>query len=393
MSRRTRRRKPSPASRLSAPGSPPGLLHVHPFAVETRVSWIAYGPSSVQEATGFDPSGLKRLLEEFPVVWVRVEGLRDTALLQKIGQLFRLHPLTLEDVVNIHQRPKLEEFPEYLFVVTRTPCDWTDEEGDPSPGTEQHGLVLGKNFVVSFHERAWPTSEPICHRLKEGAGRIRGAGPDYLLYSLLDASLDSFFPPLESLGQSIDDLEDIVLEHPNPAILRHIHSLKRRLVTFRRAVWPMREVFGAILRSPLDFIRDENKLFFRDCEDHAFQIMELVEMYREFGTELTELYLSTTGNRLNEIMKVLTVIATIFIPLTFVVGVYGMNFETSVSPWNMPELRWYYGYPACLTAMASIAIGLLVYFRRKGWIGRASERLPVAPPTAPRRSEPSTDGP
>lgn len=371
---RHRRAKLSSAKRLAEPGSPPGLVLSNPLAQPTEVDGIGFGADRAKEIAYTGPDCIRAAMAEFPVLWLRVRGLKDTNRLRELSDFFALHPLTLEDIVNVHQRPKVDEFAKYLFVVARLPTEWSDPASDPTPGTEQMSLILGDGFLLSFHERPVPTVEVVRRRVLESAGKIRSGGPDRLLYALLDAGMDAYFPVLEDLGQTIDLLEDSIVVRPNRHTIARVHDVKRHLIALRRAVWPLREVFNSLIRNPTELISAETRVYLRDCEDHAFQLVELIETYRELGSDMTDLYVSVTSHRLNEVMKVLTVIATIFIPLTFIVGIYGMNFD------YMPELHWRYGYPMCLTMMGGLAIGLLVYFRRRGWIGEGETDSSAHPP-------------
>jgi magnesium transporter len=292
-----------------------------------------------------------------------VVGVGDAETVRRIGEIFALHRLALEDCINVHQRPKVEEYEDHRFIVSRMAMI---REG---PDTEQISLFLGRNFVITFQEQPGDCFGPVRERLRAARGRIRAAGADYLAYALLDAIVDSYFPVLESYGERIEDLEDDVLLRPDNRTVAQIFELKRDLLALRRAAWPQREAINTLIREPSPLIDDETRIFLRDCYDHAVHVLDIVETHREQAASLTDVYLSSMSNRLNEVMKVLTIIATIFIPLSFIASVYGMNFDTERSPWNMPELEWYFGYPFALGLMALTAAGLLLFFRRKGWIG------------------------
>ncbi len=276
--------------------------------------------------------------------------------------MFNLHGLALEDVVNVHQRPKVEEYADHAFIVTRM-----IQAGLP-PTTEQVSMFLGEGFLLTFQERPGDCFDPVRARLRSSRGQIRDRQADYLAYALLDAVIDGYFPVLETLGERLEVLEDAVTAEPPEAEATQIHEIKRELLLLRRAVWPQREMVNALTRETSPYVTDQTRLYLRDCYDHTIQLMDIVETYREIATGLVDIYLSSVSTRLNEIMKVLTIIATIFIPLGFVAGLYGMNFDASASPWNMPELRWYWGYPVALGVMAAAALGMLYYFYRKGWI-------------------------
>jgi magnesium transporter len=308
------------------------------------------------------------------VVWLDVDGVRHAPTMERLGDIFKLHRLTLADIVNTRQRAKIEDFGEYMFIVVRMP------RRNGCVETEQVSICLGPHWVVTFQEENRPgdSFEPVRERLRHSTGRFRQFGPDYLAYALLDAVIDAYFPLLEDLGDQLDAMEDVVLERFDPITSKKIHLIRRDLITVRRAVWPLREAMGALVRDASPLVCDETRIYLRDCYDHTVQIIDLAESYRDVGAGLMEVYLSTVNNRMNEIIKVLTVIATIFGPLTFIVGVYGMNFDPDSSPYNMPETRWRYGYPAVMGLMFVIAAGMLYLFWRNGWLGRgpASRRKP-----------------
>jgi len=293
-----------------------------------------------------------------------VVGLADVATVDQVGAAFGLHRLALEDVLNVHQRPKVEEFEQHLFVVARMLDDERRAE------SEQLALFLGEGFLLTFQERPGDCFEPVRARLRLGKGRIREAGADYLAYALIDAVIDRYFPALESYGEEIEELEEQVIAGPEPGQVSRLHVLKRELLGLRRAVWPTRDMVSALIREDTPFIGEATRVYLRDCYDHAVQLMDLVETYREIVSGLLDVYLSSMSARLNEVMKMLTIIATIFIPLSFVASLYGMNFDPTASPWNMPELGAYFGYPIAIGVMVAIAVALLAYFRWKGWLGR-----------------------
>jgi len=350
--------------RRAPPGASPGTLIADPAAQQTTVRVIAYGPDDIEEHDVTELGQLPVFLDRFPVTWVDVAGLSDVEAIGAIGDLFGLHGLALEDVVNVYQRPKYEDYDDYLYIVTRM--------AEPGRGlhTEQISIFLGPKFVVSFQERPGDCFNEVRTRLQTHRGRIRARPSEYLAYALLDAVIDAYFPVAEDYGERVESLEETVLEAPAPEVMADIHALKRDLMIFRRTLWSQREMVNALLRDPSPFIGDETALYLRDCYDHTVQLLDIAETYREIASGLVDLYLSSISNRMNEIMKVLTVMASIFIPLTFIAGIYGMNFSPGASPWNMPELTWYWGYPAALGAMAAIAAGLVYFFWRRRWIGR-----------------------
>ncbi|HET6762453.1 MAG TPA: magnesium/cobalt transporter CorA [Longimicrobiaceae bacterium] len=351
-----RRRRPKP-------GTSPGTLMHDPEASPTHVRVIGYGPEVLYEEEVKDLSRVREMVDDWPVLWVHVVGLSDLKAIQTLGDAFGLHRLALEDVLNVGQRAKVEDYAETVFLVMRAPMM------DPQFCTQQLSLFLGKGWVLTFQERPAGMLEPVRERIRHSVGRIRQLGADYLSYAVLDDVVDNYFPVLESYGEALDRMEEEVLTTPRRASMMTLHRMKRELMGVRRAVWPKREAVNALLRDPLPEITDDTRVYLRDCYDHLVQIMDLVETYRDLASSLTELYLSAVSNRMNEIMKVLTMFSAFFIPLSFIAGLWGMNFDHNASPFNMPELEWTWGYPFALTVMAAVAITLLVYFRRKGWIG------------------------
>lgn len=292
------------------------------------------------------------------VLWVNLDGLHRTDLVEQLGQLFSLHPLVLEDIVNTDQRPKLEEYDNYLFITLRMIYLLPR---NPVPVIEQISLILGKNYILTFQEKSGDMFDALRERLQNNKGRIRKLGADYLAYSLLDAVIDSYFGVMEKNGEEIEGLEEEVVTNPSPKTLQQIHHLKQEMIFLRRAIWPLREVVSGLQRIGAPLIQPSIGLYLRDIYDHTIQLMDTVETYRDMLSSLLDIYLSSISNRLNEVMKVLTIIATIFIPLTFITSLYGMNFK------HMPELNSVWGYPAALSAMASVAAGMLVYFKNKRW--------------------------
>jgi len=351
----TRRRTP--------PGSTPGLLLADPGAPPPRLSLTGYAPEALEEVPLDDAGGLRARLDRHAVTWVDVQGLGDVELIRQLGEIFGLHSLALEDVLNVHQRPKVEAFDDHLFIVLRMPAQ------GPGIDTEQVAMFVGERYVLTFQERHGDCFGAVRERIRRDGSRLRASGTDYLAYALLDAAVDAFFPVLEALGETLGSLEEAVTGHGPSVPVARIHSLKRDLLALRRTLWPIREMTGALLRDDSRFISPRTRLYLRDCYDHAVQLMDIVETQREIAASLVDIHLSSVSARMNEVMKVLTVIATIFIPLSFVASVYGMNFDPAASPWNMPELGWYWGYPYALGIMLAVALVLLGYFWRKGWLG------------------------
>jgi magnesium transporter len=368
LKRKQRMRRKSRLFRRPAPGTAPGTVSVHPDAPRPKIRVIAYGPAELADERIDDLGEIPTFLDRWPVTWVNVDGLGDVATLERLGELFGLHRLALEDVANVHQRAKVEAYAEDLFVVARMVS-----LGDRLQH-EQVSIFLGEGFVLTFQEHEGDCFEPIRKRLRSGRGRIRSAGADYLMYALLDAIMDSYFPVLEHYGERLADLETEALTAPQNSTVIRIQDLKHDLLALRRTTWPHRDAVGHLLREDTPLVTDETRLFLRDVYDHCVQLMDLIENFREVGSGLIDLYLSSMSHRMNDVMKVLTIIATIFIPLSFIAGLYGMNFSPEASPWNMPELGWYWGYPFALGLMGLAALVMLIYFRRKGWLEKTETR-------------------
>lgn len=370
-----RRRRRKAFARRTPPGTAPGTLAPDPSATPTQVEIVAYGPGGFEEYRDPDLDCIARLRRQYPVVWVNVDGLRDVKFIEQLGNLFGLHALALEDVLHVHQRAKVEHYPNNVYVVARMLNPLAKLE------TEQLSLFLGDGWVVSFQEVPGDCLDSVRERVRSGRGRIRELGPDYLAYSILDAVIDAFFPLLEQIGEQLDHLEDQVLTNADlNTNIADIHGIKNDLLLLRRAIWPQREAINTLVRDPSPLVKDETRLFLRDCYDHTVQIIDLLEMYREVSSGLMDLYVSAVSNRMNEVMKVLTIIATVFIPLTFIVGIYGMNFDPNSSPWNMPELRWYYGYPLLWVVMLVVTVAMVVFFRKQGWLASLVPRGTILRP-------------
>jgi magnesium transporter len=327
---------------------------------------------------------LPALVGRFPVTWINVDGLGDMETIRRLGEIFNIHRLTLEDIVNHHQRPKLETYEDHIYIVTRIP------HTNGHLISEQISIILGQNHVLTFQERLGDCFDPVRERLRRKQGRIRALKSDYLTYALLDAATDSFFPVLEIYGERVEALEQQALTAPDPPLIRGIHAVKRDFLTLRRAVWPLREMMNGLIRDETPLISDLTRLHFRDCYDHTVQLMDVIETYREIASGLFDIYHSSISTKINEIMKVLTIITTLFIPMSFIAGLYGMNFDRTASPWNMPELSWYFGYPAALGMMAIAAVGMLFYFRSRGWIGQRKRRTRPMPSNGSPRMQKST---
>jgi len=348
--------------RRSDIGAKPGTIVVDPAAPQPEISAILY------DSEGLDSWRIERL-DDIPgppdgkrILWLNIDGLGDAKTIFHIGKLFKFHPLALEDVVNTHQRPKAEDYKDCVFIVTRMAMI------DERLRTEQVSIFLGPNFVVTFQERPGDCLEPVRERLRKKVGFIRSRGADYLAYALIDAIIDNYFPVLENYGEHIEHEEELVYEGAKGTSIVPILHLKKELFLLRKIIWPHREMLGSLQRDPYALITDQTRLYLRDCYDHAVHLLDLTETFREMVGDLRDLYLTMLSNRTNETMRVLTQVATIFIPLTFIAGLYGMNFDPDVSPYNMPELKWYYGYPFAFGLMGlSLALSLLYYVWR-GWL-------------------------
>ena len=304
-------------------------------------------------------------LDNDKVSWINIGGLGDVEMLKQLGTHFRIHPLALEDMLNAGQRPKVEEYDNQLFIVLQMVYD--SEDCDII--FEQVCLVLGEQYVITVQEEPGrDVFDPVRQRLRKGTGNARYMKSDYLAYALVDAVVDHYFPLIESLGDSMEEFQQTVLDNPTRKRLRDLHEFRHAIAELRRAVWPQRDVMGRLVRDETGLIDGRTKLFFRDCYDHTVIILDLLETFRDATRNLMDLYLSSLTIRTNEIMRVLTVISSIFIPLTFLAGVWGMNFDRSVSPLNMPELGWHFGYPYALGLMLTVAIGMIIYFKRKKWL-------------------------
>lgn len=352
------------------PGSLPGTLSIEADAPPPVIILIDYSEEKATRVQIQAPEECTPYLDTASVSWVDVKGLGSEETLRRLGRVFDLHPLVLEDVVNVPQRPKVEEYDDQLLIIARMVNVQSIGQGF---FTEQVSFILGKHYLLSVQEE--PEHDafgPVRERIRTNKGSIRKSGADYLVYSLLDAIVDGFFPVLETYGEQLEDLEDEVVINPTRQTLEKVHNLKRELLSLRRAIWPMRDAINSLIRDSSDLISPEVRIYLRDCYDHAVQVIDMVETYRELASSLMDVYLSSVSNRMNEVMKFLTVMSSIFIPLTFIAGLYGMNFKTEVSPFNMPELNWYWGYPFCLLGMSITALVLVLFFWKKGWFENMS---------------------
>ncbi|HVU04821.1 MAG TPA: magnesium/cobalt transporter CorA [Polyangiaceae bacterium] len=363
MARRRRVRDRISIHKRTEPGASPGTVVADPESPKPTVRLLSYGPDGVDEQTLDGPEQLAGKVGKKAVTWIDVDGLGDAHAIETIGKVLGLHPLALEDAVNQWQRPKVDEYPENLFVVVRMASHGERIE------TEQLALFIGVGFVATFQsERPGDCLDPVRKRIRVGQGRIRSEGPDYLAYAIIDAVIDNYFPVMDTFGERIEVLEDELVQGPVRNGVERIQRAKQDLLVLRRSLVPLRDAVNALVRDEARFIQPGTRLYLRDCYDHAAQLLDVVGNHRELVGGLMELHLSGVSNRMNEVMKFLTLVSTIFIPLTFIAGIYGMNFDPARSPWNMPELEWRYGYPAVMGVMALIAAATVLYFKRKGWL-------------------------
>ena len=296
-----------------------------------------------------------------PVTWINVDGLHDVERIEKFGSHFGIHPLTLEDIVNTGHRPKSEDFENYEYIVLKM---LTYDEDLDQISAEQVSLILGPHYLISFQEIEGDVFEYVRERIRKGKGRIRSLGCDYLAYALIDAIVDHYFLVLEKIGDKIELLEVDLLDNAEEKILQSIHHLKQEMIFFRKQVWPLRDILATLMKEGHSFFQETAQPYIRDLYDHTVQIMDTIESFRDVLSGLQDLYLSTVSNRMNEVMKVLTIMATIFIPLSFIAGIYGMNFE------YMPELKWPWAYPALWGILITLSVGMLACFKKKGWLGK-----------------------
>ena len=356
------KRKKRRFRRQTHPGTPPGVVVPHPDAAPPIIRIVTYGPADASDREVRDLGSIPALIKGAAVTWVDVNGLGDADVVMRVGDLFGLHHLALEDVVNVHQRPKVELYGSRLFLIARA------LPHDDSHGSAQIAMFLGPDFVVSFREREAVCLDAVHQRIRSGKGKIRTYGADYLLYALLDSVIDDYFPALEKHGENLDALDSQISAGADRNLISEVHQLRSELLSLRRAIWPLRDAINALIRDSGDLVSDETDLYLRDCYDHIIQIMDVIETDRELCSDLRDFYLTVVSNRMNQVMKFLTIIATLFMPLSFIAGLYGMNFNPSASTWNMPELNWTFGYFFALALMVGTATTLTVVFWRKGWL-------------------------
>lgn len=331
-----------------------GMKRTAPVHLEV----FSYSPTELVEASKVLPDTLGEHLAKERIDWVNVDGVHDLEIVQALGKRYQLHPLVLEDIVNTQERPKFENYGDFLYFV----LNMGDLDGENGLAMEQVSIVLGKDYILSFQEDPDDIFSPIRKRLRNANTRVRKSGPDYLAYLLLDAVVDRYFLILEHLGERIDELEEELMEDPAKSTLKKIYALKRELSQVRRSVWPMREIVGNMQRETTDLMGTQHEVFLKDFYDHILRVIDTVETYRDTMGSMIDLYLSNSSIKMNEIMQVLTVISTIFIPLTFITGFYGMNFDF------MPEVHSRWSYPVIIGVMVAMVIGQLIYFKRKKWL-------------------------
>lgn len=371
---------------LPKPGLPPGTLAVDPAAGPTTIRAFGYSPAAFEEVAIDDPSRISELRARWPTVWIDVEGLGDATKLSRLAEIFALHPLAMEDVIDTSQRAKVEPYGNVVYMVSPMPRVDVEEFC-----TEQLSIFLGPNWIVTFQES--PPGDclhVIRERIRSGRGRVRTSSASYLAYALVDAVVDGYFPVVERLGERLDELERAVLDQPRHDHIIQLRGIKSELARLRRAIWPMRDAATTMISLDTVFSSDL-RLYIRDAHDHIVRLMDIIETDRSMASDLVEIQLSAVSARLGEVNKFLTVIATIFLPLSWIAGVYGMNFK------YMPELHWTLGYPMALLVMALFATGLLLYFHRKGWLAPSvfgTHRRPENPaPQHPKSQERRTHAP
>ncbi|CCV15609.1 magnesium/cobalt transporter CorA [Mesorhizobium sp. STM 4661] len=344
-------------------GASPGTLIADPAARRSELRLTLMSPDRFETIENASIDDLNTHCDNWPVIWLDCTGLANIPLIEEIGRTFSLHPLALEDVVNTGQRPKVDFFENHAFIVVRMIDDVTAHR------YEQIAVFFGENFVVTFQEREGDPFDPVRKRIESSVpNRLRSRGADYLAYALIDAIVDSYFPPIETAADMVDDIEDQMLHTQHKHQMRKLHELRRDANVLKGVLWPMRDALATLIRNDVPYVKAETKVFLNDTLDHSLRLIELVETQREMLTGLIEMHLSLSQARTNEVIGYLTIVSGVFMPLTFLVGVWGMNFDPDSSPWNMPELKAYYGYPAALLFMAVVAISLVAFFKWRKWL-------------------------
>jgi len=355
--------KASPRSKRSPVGASPGTLIAHPLALPTRLVLTLIEPDGFERVEGATLQDVRAARGRWPLIWIDCIGLADVALIAGLGSEFGLHPLALEDTLNTVQRPKVYFFDDHAFVVLSMIDDTATQR------YEQISVYFGADFVVTFQERPGDPFDPVRRRIAAPTShRIRHRRGDYLAYALIDAIVDSYFPVLDAIGEEIDAVEDAMLKGPERDQVRQMHRHKRGIIGLKRALWPLRDAVAGLSRAEVSFVHKETRIFFNDTLDHCERLIEMVETERDILTGLIEMHISLSQARTNDVISFLTIVSAIFIPLTFLAGIWGMNFDPETSPWNMPELLSYYGYPIALGSMLAIAAGLILFFRWRRWL-------------------------
>jgi len=334
-------------------------------AEEVLITVIAYDGTQF-EMKELDSVESCRIYKDRPgITWINVDGLHETGVIEDLGTCFGWHPLIVEDILNTGQRTKMDVFDDHLFMSLKMLSYNGNEQ---ILDVEQLSIVLGNNYVITFQEKQGDIFDSLRTRIKTSKGKVRKSGSDYLAYALADSVVDNYFTVLEKIAEEIEDLEEELMTNPVPGTLQKIHDLKKGMIYLRKSVWPLREIIGGLEREESPLVRKSTRIYLRDLYDHTIQVIDTVETFRDMISGMLDMYLSSVSNRMNEIMKVLTIFAAIFIPLTFIAGIYGMNFNTEISPLNMPELNWYMGYPFALGIMVLTGIGMIIFFKRKKWL-------------------------
>jgi magnesium transporter len=359
----TVRKRASVQTRRPPVGASPGTLIADPSAHRSELRLTLISPEKFKTIENASIDDVNAHCHNWPIIWLDCTGLANIQLIEEIGRIFSLHPLALEDVVNTGQRPKVDFFEDHAFVVVRMIDDVTAHR------YEQISVFFGKNFVVTFQEREGDPFDPVRKRIESPMpNRLRARGADYLAYALIDAIVDSYFPPIEAAGEIVDSIEDAMLNTTHKHQMRQLHGLRRDANVLKGVLWPMRDALATLIRNDVRYVKAETKIYLNDTLDHTLRLIELIETQRDMLTGLIEMHLSLSQARTNDVISYLTIVSVIFMPLTFLVGVWGMNFDPDTSPWNMPELKAYYGYPASLVFMALVAVGLIAFFRWKKWL-------------------------
>lgn len=361
-----RRKRILPTSYKPNPGSAPGVLTVSPLSHPTELVVIGYGPDGYMEKVCTTIAEVEQFLDAWPMVWVNVIGLGNIQLIEDVGNLFSLDRLSLEDVLDTSHRPKIEYYENYLFTIIKS-AQYTEQFE-----SEQLSIFLKKNVVIVFEEKPGSSFMQVRERIRRGTGKIRHVGTDYLYYALLDEVIDKYFPILDRLNQQLLKLEDEIMTDSAGSqikdVIQHIHHTKSDLLLMHRTIWPVSDIVGMIIREDTPIITKPTRGFLRDCYDHSVQANEMTQFYRDTASGLLNTFLAYEGHKTNDIVKTLTIISAVFIPLNFIAGIYGMNFDPEASPFNMPELEWIYGYPFALSLMLLVALFMMVRFRKRGWV-------------------------